>query len=597
MNRESRPEGTFVDIVEQRARELGDAPLYRHLVTGDVDGPVEVRSFARQASQARAVAAHLQRSVPRGARALLVFPPGLEFIDAFLGCLLAGVVAVPAYPPDAARLDRTLPRLQRIASDCGATVVLTTSAIAAFASAVAPAAPELARLAWVATDAVGGDLAMRWRDPGATPDDVALLQYTSGSTSAPKGVVLTHGNLLHNNAMIARGFGHDRSKIGVCWLPLFHDMGLIGHVLQPLFVGFECVFLSPVAFLHRPMRWLRAVSHFRATTSGGPNFAFDLCARKARDADVAALDLSSWQVAFDGAEPVRADTLERFAAAFAPAGFNRSAFYPCYGLAEATLIVTGASRPREPVRAVVDGHALQADRVVVAAPAAPGACPLISSGGALDDQHVVVVDPESCEPCPPGRVGEIWVAGPSVARGYWARPDETRATFGAVLRGASPGAPEVGYLRTGDLGFLRDGELFVAGRRKDLMVFRGRNYYPQDVEQIVEQSHPLVRPGCVAAFSAEVAGQERLVIVAEIEQQPATADPPAVAAAIRGAVAARLDLQPHGISLLRARSIPKTSSGKIQRHACRDGWQRATLETMHAWSSSTLGCYEAPQRL
>jgi acyl-CoA synthetase (AMP-forming)/AMP-acid ligase II len=567
---------TFVDVLEERASELGAATLYEFLLNGEVDGPRAARTFAEQATRARAVGAYLSERGLAGERALLLYPPGIDFMDGFLGCLHGGVIAVPAYPPDPSRLDRTLPRLQAIAADCGAKVILTTSEIKQMAGFLLPQAPDLGLLEWVATDELDLDLASRWKHPGVTADSVAFLQYTSGSTATPKGVILTHANLLHNNRMIAEGFGHQRGKQGVSWLPLYHDMGLIGHVLQPLFVGFPCAFMSPIAFLKQPLRWLRAVSHFKATTSGGPNFAFDLCSRKASAADVGALDLSSWEVAFNGAEPVRLDTLERFAATFAPAGFRRQAFYPCYGLAEATLIVTGAARAAEPISIAINDTELQANR---ASPSPPASRTCVSSGQSLLAQDVLIVDPESHAPCAAGQVGEIWVRGPSVASGYWNRPDETRANFGGRLAGSGEGP----FLRTGDLGFAAGGEVFVTGRRKDLMIFRGRNYYPQDVEQVVEQSHPSVRAGCVAAFSTELGGHERLVIVAEVDSHPAPADVRDVATAIRGAVASRLELQPHGISLLKARSIPKTSSGKIQRHACRDGWRSETLEIMHTW--------------
>lgn len=570
---------TFVDVLEERSGELGDVTLYDFLLNGEVDGPRSSRTFAEQASRARALGAFLQSRCLAGERALLLYPPGIEFMDGFLGCLHGGVIAVPAYPPDPQRLDRTLPRLQAIAKDCDAKVILTTSQIKEMAAFLLPAAPDLGQLEWIATDEIDQALASEWKHPGVTAETVAFLQYTSGSTATPKGVILTHENLIHNNEMICAGFGHDRSKQGVSWLPLYHDMGLIGHVLQPLYVGFGCAFMSPLAFLKKPLRWLSAISHFKATTSGGPNFAFDLCARKASEADVTKLDLSSWEVAFNGAEPVRHDTLDKFAQRFAPANFRRTAFYPCYGLAEATLIVTGASKTAEPTSIVINDTELQANR---ASPEPPATKVCVSSGRTILGQDVHIVDPDTHVACAEGEVGEIWVRGASVAQGYWNRAEESVANFGARLAIGGDGP----FLRTGDLGFMRDGELYVTGRRKDLMIFRGRNYYPQDVEQVVEQSHPLVRAGCVAAFSADLGGQERLVIVAEVDVAPVQPDAREVAAAIRGAVAAKLELQPHGISLLKARSIPKTSSGKIQRHACRDGWKSETLEVMHTWMLS-----------
>jgi amino acid adenylation domain-containing protein len=387
-------------------------------------------------------------------------------------------------------------------------------------------------------------------------------------------VVVTHGNLLHNEEVIRRAFGQSEESVVVGWLPLYHDMGLIGNVLQPLWSGGEAVLMSPLAFLQRPRRWLEAISRYRATTSGGPNFAYDLCLRKIGEADRQGLDLGSWRVAFSGAEPVRRETMERFAAVFAPYGFRREAFFPCYGLAEATLFVTGGA-PEEPFRArAVDPVALEEHRVAPPKAGAP-ARDLVSSGrpAADPEQRLAIVDPETGKPCPPERIGEVWIAGPGVAAGYWNRPEETARSFGARL--AAPGDIEDRFLRTGDLGFLADGELFVTGRLKDLIILRGRNLYPQDVELTAERSHPALRPGCGAAFGVERDGEERLVLVQEAAEEHEAA----------------LD----DVVLVRRNTVPKTSSGKIQRRACRAAYLAgAFASAVHPASEKRSGADRDP---
>jgi len=576
---------SFVDLLRARAREHPARQAYTFLGDG---GAERVLDYAEIERQARAVAAALQARGLAGERALLLYPPGLEFITGFLGCLFAGVVAVPAYPPDPGRLNRTLPRLQGVVADAEARAVLTIDAIHQAAEAmIFPHAPDLKALVWLATDALaagGGET--DWRDPGVGRDTLAFLQYTSGSTAAPRGVMLTHGNLLANSALIAQAFDHDASvrerdargedSRGVIWTPFYHDLGLIGGVLQPLYLGRESVFLSPLAFLHRPIRWLEAITTYRAITSGGPNFAYDLCVDRTTPAERERLDLRTWRVAFNGAEPIRRATLARFADTFAPYGFRAEAFYPCYGLAESTLIVTGGAAGAAPVSLAVDPRALEAH--VVAPPRDGEARVLVSSGRALSGYTVHVVDPETRRPLPPSTVGELWVAGASVGRGYWNRTDETARTFAAYLAtGEGP------FLRTGDLGFCdASGELFVTGRAKDLIIIRGRNHYPQDLELTAEQSHPALRRGCGAAFTIDTNGGERLVVAYELDRQ-ADADPAVVMHAIREAVRLAHEVLVDAVVLLEQRSIPKTSSGKIQRHACRAEYRAGTLAVVARW--------------
>ncbi|MCY1078497.1 MupA/Atu3671 family FMN-dependent luciferase-like monooxygenase [Archangium lansingense] len=569
----------LVDVLRYRAERQGNELLYRFLETGDVDGGVEEWSYARLDARARALGALLRESGAAGERALLLYPPGMEFVAGFMGCLYGGVVAVPCYPPDPTRLERTLPRLRAIARDCGAKYVLTTSFIVEMSELFRPQAPELGELQWLASDAVPEAHAADWKRPELEAHSLAFLQYTSGSTGDPKGVMVSHSNIFHNEALITRGFNLEPSRSsGMGWLPMFHDMGLIGKVIQPLYLGFPCTLMSPIAFLQRPLRWLEAISHFKATCSGGPNFAYDLCVRKATDEDRARLDLSSWAVAFNGAEPVRRETLERFAEAFGPSGFKRTAFYPCYGLAEATLIVTGGTQGEPYVHGRFDAEALERGRAVESSQEeGPRALGLMGSGRGAPDQRTLVVHPETREPCAAGEVGEIWVSGPSVAQGYWQRPEETAHAFGGRL--ASGEGP---FLRTGDLGFLSaEGELFVTGRLKDLLIVRGRNLYPQDLELAAERAHRAVRAGCCAAFSVDVEGEERLVLVAEVDVR-AGLDAASVVDAVRRALAEEHAVHAHGVVLIQARSIPKTSSGKIQRRATRAAYLAGALEVVES---------------
>ncbi|MGE6759645.1 amino acid adenylation domain-containing protein, partial [Corallococcus interemptor] len=559
------------------------APLYTFL--GD-DGEESVWSASELDVRARRIASALRERGAAGERVLLLYPPGLDYIAGFFGCLYAGAVAVPAYPPDPMRLERTLPRLRAIIQDAKATVVLTTSGILELSDFVFEQAPDFRALHWMATDSLPEGGEREWVAPELGPESLAFLQYTSGSTGTPKGVMLTHGNLLHNLSLIHGAFGARRESQGVIWLPPYHDMGLIGGILEPLYGGFPVALMSPMTFLKRPMAWLEAVSRFGGTISGGPNFAFDLCVKKSTPEERRALDLSRWEVAFCGAEPIRPETLERFVEAFGPSGFRREAFYPCYGLAEGTLIVSGGEKSAPPVSVTLSSTALEQHRAEEVSAEVAGARTLVGCGRTLAEQRLTIVDPETLERRAPGQVGEIWVSGPSVAQGYWGREDVTRETFQARIAGDASGP----YLRTGDLGFLRpDGELYVTGRRKDLLILRGRNHYPQDLEATVEAAHPALRPGGGAVFSVEVAGEERAVVVQEIDvrrlgdlrQKLEVAN--AAVGAIRQRLAESHEVQAHAVVLIEPGSLPKTSSGKVQRHACRAAFLNGTLQEVMAW--------------
>jgi len=550
---------SLVDLVQYRARCQPHQVAYTFLRDGEAE---ETRwTYADLDRRTRAIAAQLQAHHLQGERALLLYPPGLDYLAAFLGCLYAGVVAVPAYPP---RNQRNTPRILAVVEDAQAAIALTTAATLPRVRSLLQEQAALPDLQWLATDELSEDLATAWRDPGVNRDTLAFLQYTSGSTGTPKGVMVSHGNILHNAAMTYRYMGHSPRSRFVSWLPMYHDMGLIGGVLQPLYGGFPCILMAPAAFLQRPYRWLKAISDYGATTSGGPNFAYDLCVDKITPEQRQTLDLSSWQVAFNGAEPIRAQTLERFAAAFAECGFRPQAAYPCYGMAEATLMVSGGEPAAVPRIQGLDAAQLEQNQVQVVEEGTANASRVVSCGQSLPEQTVVIVHPETGIPCAPNQVGEIWVAGPSVGQGYWQRPQETQDTFQAYVADTGAGP----FLRTGDLGFLHQGELYITGRAKDLIIVRGRNLYPQDLEQTAERSHPSLRAGSGAAFTVEVGGEEQLVVAQELEfrQKP---DSAAVIPAIRQAVTEEHEVQVYGVVLVKAGTIPKTTSGKIQRRACR----------------------------
>lgn len=567
---------TLVSALRNHAETIGETIALHDLVDGDVDGTVLTETYAGLDMRARKVAAVLQQNEMMGERALLLYPPGTDFITGFFGCLYAGTIAVPAYPPDPSRLERTLPRLRSIVKDSSAKVVLTTQMIASLAESMFPLAPELREVQWIATDTIEDSAADLWSPFNIVGADVAFLQYTSGSTGTPRGVKVTHGNLVHNSHAILRLREHSSDSVIVSWLPCYHDMGLIGGILQPLFAGSPAVLMSPIAFLQKPMRWLRAITHFRGTGSAFPNFALDLCVRKATEQDLAKLDLSSWREAWNGAEPVRQTSLENFSKTFEPAGFRAKAICPVYGLAESTLIATGGRKGELPrVRKLHKGSLSQRKVREVRAVDTDFAT-LVSCGSCIDGQQLVIVDPEKKTKCADDEVGEIWLRGPSVAAGYWNRPDESRETFEARLSDTGEGP----FLRTGDLGFLRDGELYVAGRIKDVIVLRGANYYPQDVEEIVEKSHQSIRPGSSAAVGLDRGEGEHLAVAVEVRSGLSQEELTEVAQAMRAAVATATGVTPETIALIPQGSLPKTSSGKVQRHASRDGLLSGALQPL-----------------
>jgi 8-amino-7-oxononanoate synthase len=532
-------------------------------------------TYAQLDRKARSVAATLQSLGLKGQRVLLLYPPGLDFVAGFYGCLYAGAVAIPAYPP---RRNRNMQRIQAISDDAEAAAALSVHDVCDRVGSLLDEAPHLKDLTWLATDQISEDLAEQWVPPKIHSEMLAVLQYTSGSTGSPKGVMLAHRNLMHNVSLITYGFEPTRAACGGSWLPTYHDMGLVGGVLYSVFFGRHCVLMSPFAFLQKPVRWLRAITRYRVTIGGGPNFAYDLCTQKITDEEMQGLDLSTWDVAFNGAEPIRAATLDGFVEKFAPVGFRREALYPCYGMAETTLIVTGGKKSEPPVVRSFMGKALDEHRIVPVPEDHEDARKLIGCGRIPPGEQVLIVDPVQYRQMPDDRVGEIWVDSPSVGLGYWNKPGATQETFQAKLRDSSSGT----YLRTGDLGFVHQGELFVTGRLKDLIIVRGVNRYPQDIELTVERASSHLQPGAVGAFAVDMHGRERLIIVSEVDRARRK-DWSDIIGVIRRAVTAEHELPPDGIVLVRFGSINKTSSGKIQRHACRSNFLDGSLSVVAQW--------------
>jgi len=569
---------SLAQLVDVRGREQPELEVYRFVMDGE--RVVASLTCGQLLHQVRRLAGTLVAAGLAGERALLVYTPGLEFIVAFLGCAYAGVVAVPVYPPNPARLEKALPVLLGIVRDAAPRAILGDKLTIGLVRGLASRIEGSDELVLLATDAIPDAITDEVAGPMQPPTDttIAFLQYTSGATGTPKGVVLTHGNLLHNLSVIEARFEHTPESVGVIWLPSYHDMGLIGGILQPLYAGFPVVLMSPLDFLKRPASWLGAISRFRATTSGGPPFAFDLCTRSVPDDTVAELDLSSWKLAFVGADAIREDQLAAFARKFGPCGFAPEAFYPCYGLAEATLYVTGGAQAALPT--------------VYAMPARDGepSRQMVGCGRPSEDSALCIVDPQTRTLVADGQVGEIWVQGPSVAAGYWRKPEATEDTFGARLATGEPGR----YLRTGDLGLVRDGELFVTGRIKEVIKIRGKSYHPQDIETTVEDSdQEMIRRGCWAAFLAD--DDPTLVVVAELRAAalkdaalPA-AHAAALCAQLRTAITSTYGLTVSGIALTRLGTVPKTSSGKIRRAICRDLYLAGELPLLGLWRRGLTG--------
>jgi acyl-CoA synthetase (AMP-forming)/AMP-acid ligase II len=600
---------SLVDMLRQRSKLAPSARAYTFLADGETESAA--LSYTELDRRARAIAAALvDRGVRPGDRAILLFPPGIDFIPAFFGALYAQVIAVPCYPPHPSQLARSLPRLCAIANDADPAVVLCPSELASLAPELARHSPPLGASQWLATDTIADDLASEWRDPHVASDALAFLQYTSGSTASPRGVMVSHGNLLHNLELANHAEANDEQSVSVSWLPVIHDMGLIEGVLEPIFGGYPAYLMSPASFLQRPIRWLRAITQYRATNSGAPNFAYDLCVRKITTAQKATLDLSSWRVAYNGAEPIRAHTITTFHDAFKECGFRLNAFYPVYGLAEATLAVSSGGRSYEPVLIEASMEELHEGRVsAVSSRRFARNTTLVASGPPALGTAVAIVDPHTRRRCNDGDVGEIWICSPSVAQGYWRRADDTSRVFRATIDGETSGP----WLRSGDLGSMIDGELFVVGRIKDVLIVRGMKHFPQDLELTAERQHDAIRPGCTAAFAVEGPdGGPQIVVASEVDPRrlveermsrvllfsqasDASLTPDArnavvaVTRAVRHGIATEHGIQLHGVALLPPGRIPKTTSGKIRRHACADGWLEGSLQSIAQWRQPVAG--------
>ncbi|MFM6354448.1 MAG: fatty acyl-AMP ligase [Planktothrix sp.] len=566
---------SVVDLLRDRAESQPDQLAYRFLADGETEsGTLTYQQLHQQALQ---IACYLQSFLSPGDRVLVVYPysAGLEFIAAFFGCLYAGVIAVTDNPPVSTQ---AIPKLQtRLESSQCRAILSTETLIQQIQTQFSVETRHGASLRWVATDTLfSQNLATQWKEPQINGDTIAFLQYTSGSTGTPKGVMVTHQNVIHNSDIIYNAFGHNPNSRGLIWLPLFHDMGLIGGVIQPLYGGFPVTLMSPISLVQKPFRWLEAISQYQATTSGGPNFAYDLVCRTATPEKLEKLDLSSWDIAFSGAEPVRLETLKRFAEIFGPSGFKPEAFYPCYGMAETTLFISGGNKHQTPHILSVDAVALEQNQVIIQPSTKTRS--LVSCGFPWLGDEVIIVDPEQLTRRDENQVGEILVSGKGVGLGYWGKPEDTETTFKVYVDGQGP------YLRTGDLGFLHEGELYITGRIKDMMILWGRNRYPQEIEATLDTCHPAIRPGHSAAFSIETEIGEQLIIASEIERRYLrNLNVEEVVNTIRQAVAEQNTVDVFAIVLLKTTTIPKTTSGKIQRRACRTKFLEGSLDIVGQW--------------
>ena len=552
------PWQTLPELLAAQARAHPDHMVFAHLDQGETPG----ESFTNAGLQARAlaIAAALQRRLVPGDRVMLVFPNEPDFIAVAMGCILAGVIVIPAAPP---RNARTFAKLLNLAETAGARLIIVSDLLRSALARMREATPSQPAPDWLHAGDIPAVAAAEFRPPPITGHTIAVLQFTSGSTGNQKGVMVSHANILHNCRMLQSVCGGGPGMRMVSWLPFFHDWGLIGCVMFPLHAGGTAYFFDPAEFLRRPRRWIEAISTQRATVSCAPNFAYQLATGTAGEAGPA-LDLSGWRLAMIGAEPVREDTIEAFATAFAPAGFRRSALFPSYGLAENTLIVSGGEPEAGPVYHAPSGSERR----------------WVGCGKPLLEQRLRIVDPATGLPCPDGRIGEVWLSGPSVTRGYWGRPAETQDVFCAELADGSPGT----WMKSGDLAFLKDGELFICGRLKDIIIKAGENHLAEDLEHSMGRAGPGLRPGCGAAFSLDVAGVERLILVHEVNygKKP---ELPALIGAIQRAVSEDHGVMADAIAILSPGTLEKTSSGKIRRLPTREQFRDGTLAPLLLWKS------------
>lgn len=578
-------ENTFstpVEMLAHWAQQRPDRLAFSYLDQGETE--VDRMTFAEMHQQACKIGAYLQSFSQAGERAMLIFPPGLEFVRTMYGCLYAGVIPIPTNPPT---LTRSAQRLYTIIKDSQASMVITTPELRMLFEQYSVAFPDLQPLRWLDTSMFSsGPDASAWQRPTLTPERLAFIQYTSGSTNLPKGVEISYRNLSYNRHVINTARQGERSEASIFlhWVPLFHDMGLIGGVFQAVYEGVPSLLMSPIAFMQQPARWLKAISKYRVTASGGPNFAYELCLSKIHPQDCAGLDLSCWKVAYNSAEPVRAETQDRFAEKFAPYGFDPHAFMPCYGLAEATLLISARKGDPRTATLPVERAALEQGKVVTGEIAAANRQELVNCGAPLLELKAVIVNPTTQQRCTPDEVGEIWVAGDNISTAYWNNPEATNQTLQTRL----PDTGEGPFLRTGDLGILHNGDLYITGRHKDLIIVRGRNYYPQDIELTVQKSHPAMRPGGGAAFAIQIEGNEHLVVVQEVRDRSNDGQGwDEALKKIRADIAREHGIRAHSLILIERGSISKTSSGKIMRSECRSLFEKGELDIVAEWRAPT----------
>ena len=570
----------LVSILNYRAEQTPEQIAYIFLKDGDKQE--QKITYGQLCQNAKSIAAYLQASVPQGSRALLLYPQGLEFISAFLGCLYAGIIAVPVYPP---KSNQKMTRLESIIKDSAPHIILTPSFLLENIKNKLTNVLDLSDIQWLTTDSVNISEASNWILPNISNDSLALLQYTSGSTGTPKGVIISHENIIYNSGYIQEAGNITTSDIAVSWLPTFHDMGLIFGVIQPLYTGFLGVIMSPESFLQKPILWLEAITQYHGTISGSPNLGYSLCTQKISPEQQQSLDLHRWRIAYSGSEPIRKKTLEEFSDKFNKFGFQSHYFYPCYGMAEATLMISGDNPKNKPVYLNVEIEALEKGVALQVHLDSKNSRQIVGCGHAWLDTDIRIVDPNNLIECVDNQVGEVWVHSASVAQGYWNQEEKTAETFQAKLIETG----NKNFLRTGDLGFMSNGELFITSRLKDLIIIWGRNHYPQDIEFSVQQSHKALRLDCGAAFVIEVDNQEKLVIVQEVERTfLRNLNVDEVVSAIRETVSLNHDLQVYAIALIKPASIPKTSSGKIQRYACRQKFLPSDLAIVGEWRQNAV---------
>ncbi len=580
---------SYVALVRERVRAIPDQTAFVFLRNGE-DEHSRI-TYKQLDTRARAIAAKLQQMNLEGERALLTYPSGIDFITGFFGCLYAKVVAVPAYPPTKTRGTE---RIEAIVNDSGAKIAMTTQEEldSVLKNRKIKEDAFIHQMETFTTESIPDEMAEQWVEPELNHDTLAFLQYTSGSTGNPKGVMVSHGNILWNCKALRMAYKPQKGIITLGWLPMFHDMGLIGHILAPISFGGTNVAMPPNSFLEKPIRWLRAITKYKSNLSAAPNFAFDHCVDKIKEEELDGLDFSSWQAATNGSEVVREETLERFTKRFAPYGFKRETFYPNYGMAEATLMISAGTPNTEPKILFLDGPALEQNEVVMSDPGLETTISKVGCGIPRSGE-LVVADIDKFTKLPDGKVGEIWFRGGSVAQGYWGREDQTKLIFDAHLADTNEGP----FMRTGDLGFLHEGEVYITGRLKDLIIIRGRNHYPHDIEQTVQNSHHALTINGGAAFTVDAFNEERLVIVQEVERKHLQKlDQEEVFEKIRLAVTEEHDIQVYAIMLLSPGRLPRTTSGKIQRRASKKGFLDDSLRKVGEWRLPLQAVEEGGQR-